>query len=361
MSRSRLEVCVPTAGENQNSTGTLLSLEADDPRFRLEGFTFRKTGEPFWRLPDDPALPDSVRRLSKQTSGGLLRFRTDSRIIQVQARLNFADKMDHMAMTATGGFDLYADKRFVGVTRCDYDQVSYKAELFRHSERHMREFELNFPLYSGIEAFRLQLEKGARIEAPCPRPDDSPIVFYGTSITQGACASRPGRCYTSILGRKLDRPVLNFGFSSAGNGEPAVINYLAGISNPALYVLDYQANAKFDGIKATFRAALDCLRAAHPTTPILTVSRIRWTRELLETGSDFVHAGESEKALRFQRDEIERRNAAGDRLCFFLDGSGLTGSDWHECLVDGLHPTDLGFERMAAGLLPVITDILRLK
>lgn len=336
----------------------------DDPCFRLDGFAFRAPGGLYRRLAADPELPAAVNVLAGHTSGGMLSFRTDSRSIRLRVRLSDCSRMNHMPATGFGGCDLYLGppgrRRFAGVARFDYAADGYEVSLLERDRCEMEEFQLNFPLYSGVDAIALGLDEGAKLEAPAPWSDPAPVVVYGSSITQGGCASRPGSSFTAILSRAFDRPFLNFGFSGNGKGEPAVISAIAQVENPALFVLDYQANAGAAGIRATLAGAIDILRKAHPSVPVLVVSQIRWNRELLETGSDFLHGADAAEALAFQRDEVERRRAAGDRLVFFLNGEELTGPDWHECTVDGVHPTDLGFHRMAAGLLPVINELLTL-
>ena len=338
-------------------------LGADDPRLRLDGFAFRSPGDPLRRLAPDPALPEAVNWLAGHTSGGMLTFRTDSRRIRVRATLRDHAHMDHMPVTGSGGFDLYLGpagrRRFAAVTRITPDALAYEVLLLERQKGEMAEFQLNFPLYSGVETFALGLDEGSELAPPAPWANAEPVVVYGSSITQGGCASRPGSSFTASLSRTLDRPFLNFGFSGSGKGEPAVVAAFAKVKNPALFVLDYQANAKAAGIRATLADAIDTLRNTHSDVPVLVVSRIRMNMELLETGSDFLHGGEEEKAIALQRDEVERRRAAGDRLVFFLNGEALTGADWHECTVDGVHPTDLGFHRMAAGLLPVLDELLQ--
>ncbi|MBS1369198.1 MAG: hypothetical protein HPZ91_04485 [Lentisphaeria bacterium] len=339
-------------------------LGADDPRFRLDGFAFRRPGEKFLRVIPDPVLPEAVVNLGRHTSGGMLTFRTDSRRIRLRVKLSDHSQREHQALTGSGGFDLYAGpaghRRFIGVTRYPFPANEYDALLLDRPEGEFNEFQLNWPLYSGVEEFRLGIGEGARLELPGPWPDPSPLVVYGSSITQGACASRPGCSYTAILSRALNRPVLNFGFSGNGKGEPAVIDMLARVEAPRLFVLDYQANAGLAGIRDTISGAVETLRRAHPAIPVLVVSQIRWNRELNRGGSDFLYPADEGEAVRIQRNEVERRRAAGDRLVFFFEGASLTGPDWHECTVDGVHPSDHGFFRMAAGLLPVINDILTL-
>jgi len=348
-------------GEASGAAGVVW-IGVDDPHCRLDGFPFRVSGGPFRRLAVDPAFPEGVNQLAGHTSGGMLTFRTDSLHIRVRVRLENHARMDHMAMTGSGGFDLYlgpsGHRRFVGVTRCDFSRPDYEVQVLEREHPAMEEFQLNFPLYSGVADFALGLDAGAKLGTPAPWGNPDPVVVYGTSITQGGCASRPGRSYTSVLSRAFDRPFLNFGFSGCGKGEPEVVSAIAKVPNPALFILDYQANAGSSGIERTLSDAIDILRKAHPETPVLVLSRIRYNGELIATGSEIRHDMEAADAIAFQRDEVEHRWAEGDHHIFFWNGDSLTGPDWYECTVDGCHPTDLGFDRIAAGLVPVIRDIL---
>jgi len=223
------------------------------------------------------------------------------------------------------------------------------------STANLRNVTLNFPLYRGVEQVSVGLERGARIEPPPPYADDRPVVVYGTSITQGGCAARPGMAYTNILSRRLNRPFVNLGFSGSGRGEPEVARCVAAVPNPALFLLDYEANAWADRqLERTLPGFIDILRERHAETPILVVSKIRYPRELLEP--DVLQGAADRRA--FQRDLVDQRRAAGDANVHFLDGAGLLGDDFDECTVDGSHPTTLGFWRMARGLEPALRRIL---
>ena len=259
---------------------------ADAPGLELNGFYWRKPGEPFRRLPLDAYISQGVNYLSWHTSGGMLRFRTDSPEIQVHAVLSRNDRMDHMAMTGTMGFDLYhgsgTQKFFKGTTRFQYDQNEYTfAVLNQGKTGEMREYTLHFPLYSGVEKFELGLTGGSILEKPTPWKDPRPIVVYGTSIQQGGCATRPGMSHTNQMSRMLNRPFINLAFSGSGKGEPEIAKILADIKDPAMYILDYDANAEVEGLNATLRTFIEILREKHPETPILQVSRLLYAEEFL--------------------------------------------------------------------------------
>ncbi len=326
--------------------------------FRLLGFKWFDSAKPvFCRLPLEPGLPlrKPVKRLAFDTAGGQVRFRTDSRVVAVRAELSGVADMDHMARTGQDGFDLYAGppgkERFLGITRIRGKKID--KGLFRSTEKKVRQFILDFPLYTGVKSLEIGLEKGARLEGPFPFEEEGCLVFYGTSITQGGCASRPGMAYTNLLSRWLNREVVNLGFSGNGLGEPELAELIARIPGKRMVVLDYEANAH-EGVRKTLEPFIGILRKSDPDLPILVVSKIPYARESIDP-----KARTARLFLRdFQKSLVARLRKAGDRRIYFLDGSTLLDGDWWECTVGGVHPTDLGFHRMAEALEKKIEDIL---
>jgi len=209
------------------------------------------------------------------------------------------------------------------------------------------------PPLSGREEVLLGLEPGAAIEPPPPFEDDRKVVVYGTSITQGGCAARPGMSYTNILSRWLNLEFINLGFSGNGRGDPEVAHLMAEIENPGCFVLDYEANAA-ESLYDTLEPFIGILRQAHARTPALVVSRIPFARDRF---SDDALRGRQERR-EFQQDVVDRLRKAGDEAIFFKGGEDLLYGAWEECTVDGTHPTDLGFLRMAEGLEPVLRELL---
>src|SRR5204863_7790533 len=133
----------------------------------------------------------------------------------------------------------------------------------------MHEYMAYLPLYNGVESLEVGVSPGAKFEGIKPRAD-KPVVFYGTSITQGGCASRPGMVHTAILGRRLGVPVVNLGFSGNGRMEPEVAKLLAEL-DPAVYVLDCLPNMTAQGVAERVEPFVRTLREARPHTPILLV------------------------------------------------------------------------------------------
>ncbi|MBO7328671.1 MAG: SGNH/GDSL hydrolase family protein [Lentisphaeria bacterium] len=353
------------AMRTRNAEGDCIDwYDIDHPQFRLSGLAYYSRGGVMRRLPDDPKLPEAVRFLSHHTAGVRLDFKTTSKQIRLRVKLSHSSHMDHMAQTGSCGFDLYSGapgKNFlVGTARFPFDADAYETTLLPNGfqTEKMRDFTLNFPLYSGVEKIEIGFDEKSEIAAPEPWSDSCKMVFYGTSITQGGCASRPGMVYSSLLGRALNRQVLNFGFSGNGKGEKIVAEYLADIEDVGVFVLDYEPNAKPDGIRATLNEFIDTLRQKHPDTPIIVMSSLRFNQELVFTEDTEVQQKDLAESAKFQRREVERRRRAGDGKIFFVNGASLCGKNWHEFSVDGCHQTDLGFYVISERLLPKLKKIL---
>ena len=335
----------------------------DDPDFELNGLYWRKPWEPFRRIPFDVRISEGVNYLAWDTAGVMLRFKTDSPEIRIHAKIWNYSRMYHMALLGSMGFDLYLgsgnSKFFAGVTAFNYNNDEYNATAFRSEQpRKMREFTLHFPLYAHPQFLRIGLTEGAKTAPPSPWKDPRPVVVYGTSIQQGGCASRPGMCHTNQMSRMLNRPFLNFGFSGNGKGEPEMARLLAEIRDPAMFVLDYDANAHCDGLDATLGTFLDILRAKHPRVPILLVSRLPYVGEFLESPE---YSAERLRFTGIHLRELKRLRDKGDENIHFLDGLSLYGPDPSECTVDGCHATDLGFYQISKRMAPVIERILSTK
>ncbi len=329
--------------------------------FALAGFAWFAVDRRYRRLPLQPShpLPEAVDGLANNTAGGQIRFQTDSTHIAVRVRLTNANNMDHMPSTGQNGFDCYVGpvgaQRYFTTSRMTQGNPEYTWTVFTAGEPTLRNFTLNFPLYQGVEEVLVGLTPDARILSPLPFRDSRPVVVYGTSITQGGCACRPGMVYTNILSRRLNREFINLGFSGSGKGEPEVAHVIAGIPNPACLVLDYEANCvSTELFTTTLPEFIRILRDAHPSVPILVVSQIRFSYEAIDNTSRQTRLARRQ----MQIDTVDLLRKAGDNRVFFFDGGAMLGDDFDECTVDGVHATDLGFLRMANSLEPVLRALL---
>ena len=330
-----------------------------DSPVEVHGFCWWKPGEPYHRIPARlrKGLSDGVNSLASHTSGGQLRFRTNSPRVLLRATLANAGTMVQRP------FDLYvgADGHYAFYQSAGHgpDQRAFTNELFLYGNGTMQDFIVHFPCYNGVEKVEIGIAAGSRLEAAHPFDDARPIVVYGTSITQGAWASRPGNIYTNILSRRLNREFLNFGFSGSGRGEPEMAELLATIDNPAMYLIDYEANEE-GRMAETLPTFLDILRKHHPETPILVLSRIRMPGEATYHHDALADPrdGKAGQRMLLQRNEVQRRQAAGDQNIFFFDGGTLLGDGYADCFTDWWHPNDLGFRRMADALEPHLRELL---
>lgn len=343
------------------AAGDVAWRQAHGAPFALSGFPWFAADGVYRRLPVAPPLPLSaaVDRLADCTAGGTVRFRSDSGRVAVRVQLAGRANMNHMPATGQCGFDLYLGapgaERFAGVAKYDHSLLEYEANLLALPDRQWRDLTLHFPLYQGVRRVDIGLDAGAGVAAPVPRRVADPLVFYGSSITQGGCASRPGMAYTAILARQLQADCVNLGFSGNGRGEPEVARAIALVPRCALFVLDYDPNCPDAAhLSRTLPAFVGILRQRHPQAPILVVSRIPTAAE---AWSQAAVASRRERAAA-QRDGVEGLRAAGDGRIDFLDGGALLGDRFDECTVDGTHPTDLGFLRMADALEPALRRLL---
>jgi hypothetical protein len=298
----------------------------------------------------------AVWELSRDSTGMMVRFRTDATSIWVHYVLRSATlAMPHMPATGVSGVDLYARDergkwRWVSVTRPGKKEA--REAIATGLAPGLREYAAYLPLYNGVDSLEIGVPQGARFAGLAPRPE-KPIVFYGTSITQGACASRPGMVYTAILGRRFDRPVVNIGFSGNGRMDAAVGELLAKI-DAAAYVIDCMANTGPTLARQKCAPLVKMLRAAHPVTPIVLAEDRRVTNEWIRPQSQKSHTA-SHVALGEIYEGLKREGVLG---LYYIPGDGMLGDD-AEGATDGSHPSDLGFMRQADAFEPVLRQALR--
>ena len=327
-------------------TGKEQYISADDPRLILSGFYWRKPGEPFRRMPENPELPEAVNYLCSHTAGGILRFRSDTSLIKIKVKIRMRNNTADIMTYGRIGFDLYTDGIYRDITRLNFDAVKsfeyeYVSTLQEKSDGAMHDYKLNFPLYAEVLEFGIAFSPEARFESPAPFADERPIVIYGTSIEHGCCASRPGMSIGNQISRKLNLPVLNFGFSGSGHGEPVVAEQLAKIKNPLVYVLSYDANVSPEELEETLCPFVGILKKAHPETPVISVSHLLCPRQSPDS------------------EWHKRRTAAHQKAgTEFLDGLTVLGPDYGDCYSDTVHPNDLGMKRFAEALSKKIEEVV---
>lgn len=320
--------------------------------FSIHGIA--REGDRFRRLPEKIAASVSpgVHFQHANTAGGRVRFATDSPYIAIHAVMDSICKMPHFPLTGSAGFDVYAGSRYVGTFVPPYDiQDGYDSILDLPAELRdgrVHSYTVHFPLYSDVCSLHIGLQAGSTLQAAQPYSHPLPVVYYGSSITQGGCASRPGNAYENIVSLQLDCDHLNLGFSGNAKAEEQMCAYIADLPM-SVFVCDYDHNAPtVEHLQNTHEKLFLTVREKNPTLPVLFMTRPQ------------PHLNEDEKQrLAVVQATYEKALARGDKNVFFLPGNTLFDTlTENTVLVDNCHPNDSGFVCMAAGVIKLLQKIL---
>lgn len=335
----------------------------------VEGKAFADTAEFYHRLPAraQGQVTEGVWNLSRHPAGLAVRFSTDANSLSVRWKpVDVEPAMDHFPATGVTGFDLYVQEpaageraqgrwRWLGVTR-NPRHPQAQAVLAQNLLPGHRNYMLYLSLYNGVRDARLGLPTQAKLEPMAARAATcKPICFYGTSIVQGGCASRAGMAYPAILGRRLNRPHFNFGFSGSARLEIEVARLLAEL-DPAVYVIDALPNVQAPEINQRLEPFLRTLHQAHPATPLLVVGSIVYQNTPIQQ-DNLQRQVSSDQAQQAILKKLWAEDARWKTVLHHLPGDRLLGDDY-EATVDGTHATDLGFMRIAQAMQPVIEPLL---
>ena len=303
---------------------------------------------PFDRLPSSykEKVRTEVWDLSKASAGISVRFHSNSTSLQIRWSVLNNFQMNHMASTGIKGVDLYT--KFKGqwryVTTARPTNTINEQKLIKNMTPEFREYKLFLPLYDGVTKLEVGIDSIASIKKATPATL-KPIVFYGTSITQGGCASRPGMAHTNIISRKLDVDCINFGFSGNGRMEAPIVELISEI-DARFYVIECLQNMDEDQIKKRVRPLVENIRKKHPLTPIVLVENMMYEMAFLDQTIESQLIREN-AALKNEFDEILK---SGIQNIFYIKDNQDNLVD-NEGTVDGVHLTDLGFSRYADYLL----------
>lgn len=345
--------------------------------FRVYG-VFHEDGK-FRRLPEAVAktVSEGVLALHANCAGGRVRFRTNSKYVAIYAELENIGRMPHFPLTGAAGFDIYADygvpDRFLMTFVPPYDMVdSYESvcNLFTAEDR---EVTINFPLYTDVKNLYIGVSKDAYIEAPKPYRVEKPVVYYGSSVTQGGCASRPGNAYQAVISRRLSCDHINLGFSGVAQAELEIANYIRDLDMSA-FVFDYDHNApSFEHLEKTHERMYKIIREAHPDIPIIFASKPKYLNDLyterwfadqygldaenIKTLDDEANFGLT-RTLEIIQKTYKNAIAAGDKNVYLIPGGELMKYCDHDGTVDICHPTDYGFASMARVFGDLLAKVL---
>lgn len=333
-------------------------LKCREKPFTIYGLYKPYESEHFMRIPQEVAerTNDGVKDLNYQTSGGRITFSTDSPYIAIHSVQPTFNIMRHMPRSGNAGFDLYlcdeykeqiyAGSLFASVSKNEYYYTTVNS---RTSLGKKQNYVLNFPLYERCDDVYIGFHPDSEVDVfEDAYTGDAPLVFYGSSITQGGCVSRPGLVYTAHISRKYHRDYINLGFSGSCKGEDAICEYMAGL-NMSVFVCDYDHNAPNpDHLRKTHYKVYETIRKKQPDLPYVMVSKpdVLWYPGFIENKNIII-------------DSYSKALALGDKNVYFVDGSSFFEGDYYDsCTVDTTHPNDLGHYLMAKYIGETIGEII---
>ena len=332
----------------------------DASEFPLYGKVSDATDTRYERLPSElkGVSRDPVWYLGTNSAGLFLRFRSNSTSIHARWESTYNNSMAHMTDTGTKGLDLYAlvDGQWRHAGCAQPQGKKSERKIIGNMDPVEREYMLYLSLYDGVSSLEIGVDEGATLDQPAvdsPKRE-KPIVMYGTSILQGGCANRPGMAHTNILARRLDREVINLGFSGNALLDMEIAELMASVEDPGLFVLDYAPNAYADMIDANGEAFFRVIRDAHPDVPVIFIEDVIFPHTLFDNA---ILKEVTDKNLA-QRRLYERLKKAGEKNIYYIGAEGMIGDDG-EATVDSIHFTDLGAMRYVDHVLPVIKKALR--
>ena len=321
--------------------------------FDLYGLYNPENEPQFKRMPDEAAEATGnpgVQRLYTNTAGGRVRFKTDSPYIAISVKLPNITRFSHMPLTGTSSFDMYiySNSQYkysnTFIIRDSHNITENYETIHKFANAELRDITINFPLYNDVSELYIGVKEGCILTHGEKYINEKPIVYYGSSITQGGCASKPGNSYQGMISRRMNCDFVNLGFSGSAKAERVMAEYIAGL-DMSCFVYDYDHNAPTtEYLRKTHKPMFDIIRKANPELPVIMVSR--------PNGNE---AEERKKVI------LETYNNAienGDEKVYFVDGQSFYKDIDHGAgTVDGTHPNDLGFMCMANKIYEVLKGI----
>ncbi|MBR5528012.1 MAG: hypothetical protein IKV97_03335 [Clostridia bacterium] len=311
----------------------------DEALFSIHGIY--RCGDKYCRLPEEVAknVNAGVLEHCTHSTGGRVRFVTDSKYVAIKAILGKISRLSHAPLTGTAGFDMYADGIYVGTFRPPYDMNESFESVIDFNSCEKRVITINFPYFSEVKNLYIGLDENAFVGKAPAYKISKPVVFYGSSITHGGCASRPGNLYEETVSRRFDFDYVNLGFSGSARAEDAISEYISGL-DMSLFVYDYDHNAtSVDYLAQTHEKMFLKIREKNPALPVIMMSAPRYIRD------DYFKARAA-----VIKQTYENAVARGDKNVYFIDGRELMGIVKDNGTVDGVHPSDSGFWNMALRL-----------
>ena len=318
--------------------------------FKLEGFPWYETDKKLYRLPLDvmSKIEGNIVTLAKSSAGGCIRFKSNTNKIALKVTYERRRHSPGMPQVSDAGFDIYVKKGnewvFINMFRPEIadEELNMTRELF--SDGGMNEYALYFPLYSCPDEISIGFEVNSTVSADVdPRNIEKPILFYGSSVTNGGCVARAANTYSATVGRKLDAPIINMGYSGSCRGETEIAEAISKL-DLAMFVSEFDHNMKApEELYHKLTNFISIIRDKNPNLPIILMSRpffVEYRREFTEQMLQIVKKVHNEMLQK------------GDKNIYFISGMDIFDmDDRYDYSIDGVHPTDLGNRVMGMKLV----------
>ena len=328
--------------------------DIENEPFKIYGVS--KSDGIYRRMPKDVAedVSEAVLALHSNDAGGRVRFKTDSEYVAVNVKYAYVGKMPHFAISGSAGLDLYYKddngeevykKSFIP----PFDIEDSFESVIHFGDKKLRQITINMPTYSILKDLYIGLDENSVIDYAEEYKISKPIVYYGSSITQGGCVSRPGNIYQARISRKFDADYINLGFSGSAKAEDSMAEYIKNL-DMSVFVYDYDHNAPtIEHLENTHEKFFKTIRKANPELPIIMMSAPIY--QLSDS-----HWRERKEIIKKTYDNAVSN---GDKNVYFIDGKDLMAFAKNDGTVDDCHPNDLGFYSMAETLGKVLEDIFK--
>lgn len=333
--------------------------------FNVYGLYNPETEEVFKRMPTEVAekVNIGVHNRSFNTSGGRIRFKTNSPYLAIKVEYSALQKAPHFTLSGMNGMDIYTYKDekfkyFSTVIPSFEDENGYERliELGENKIGYGRspidthentEYVLTMPLYNSVNNVYIGIKEGSHLESGSEYKISRPIVYYGSSTTQGGCATRAGLMYPEIISRRFNADYINLGFSGSAHGEEAMMEYIASLPM-SVFVYDFDYNSDANGIRAKHFSGYKIIREKNPELPIVVVGH-----------ANFFGEKWNYDRLAAMDESVAKMKALGDENVAYISSPEIYGDDVDSCTVDGIHPNDLGFYKLSEKLGEVLEKILK--
>ena len=297
---------------------------------------------------DAIAVSEKVALISQNPAGGRIRFITDSPYIAIYVKYDSAFFIPNYSFTATAGFDLYSKNRYIGAYIPPHGTKDiFESIIDLDDDLQGQEYTINFPICSSIKEIYIGVKDGSILKKATDYTIKKPVIFYGSSTTQGGCASRPGNIYENIVSREFDCDFLNLGFGGNALGEEAMARYIANFEMSA-FVYDYDYNAPTpEHLEKTHDKMFKIIREANPNLPIIMM-----------TAPKYYLNSDDEKRVAIIEKTYQNAVNSGDKNVRLIYGKDMLASVKDEALADNIHPGDAGFKNIATFVIKALKEFL---